>query len=201
MVRAARSPRRHSSVTAVCATAAVLVGLVPSLVALAGVRVVLLAFVLGLVAAIGVTSTRHLCAAMRKQKGKHSRGTQYSHYLSARTPTGYRTIDLHDLASVRARRLVGRAWPPLDFVIARDRRGVCIAFSAKPDLRIIREALAEMTQRSPAPAVRVSRLARAVLGTQPLPGIVSVLWALSSVEVPIVVAFVFIIPALLLSRR
>ena len=200
-MRASRSPRRHRTITAACATAAVVVGLVPSLVALAGVRVDLLAFALGLVAALGVESARSLCAAMRKQKGKHSRGTQYSHYLSARTPTGYRTIDLHDLASVRARRLAGRTWPPQDFVIARDRSGACIAFSTQPDLRIIREAVAQSTHRSSAPAVRVSRLARAVLGIQPLPGIVSVLWALGSVEVVILVAFVFIIPALLLTPR
>ena len=116
--------------------------------------------------------------------------------------TGPRTIDLRELRSVQARRITGRTWPPLDYVIVRDSAGVRMAFCAPADLKLIRTALEE-SRRQPPPAVtpRVSRLAGAVLGISPLPRGMSALWGLGSGELPVAAMFAFIIPALALSPR
>jgi hypothetical protein len=168
------------------------------LLALLGVRVDALAFVLGCAAGLGTSGVR----ALSNARGKRRLLTQSGRFLTAWTWTGPRTIDLRELRSVQARRISGRIWPPLDYVIVRDSAGVRMAFCTPADLKLIQTAVAESRRRQP-PAVtpRVSRLAGAALGISPLPRGLSALWALGSVELPIAAMFAFIIPALVLSPR
>ena len=193
-----QSLRRSRVVVSTATGVVAVIGLTPLLLALLGVRVDALAFVLGCAAGLGTSGVR----ALSNARGKRRLLTQSGRFLTAWTWTGPRTIDLRELRSVQARRISGRIWPPLDYVIVRDSAGVRMAFCTPADLKLIQTAVAESRRQQP-PAVtpRVSRLAGATLGISPLPRGLSALWALGSVELPIAAMFAFIIPALLLSSR
>jgi hypothetical protein len=197
-IPAKQSLRRSRVVVSTATGVVAVIGLTPLLLALLGVRVDALAFVLGCAAGLGTSGVR----ALSNARGKRRLLTQSGRFLTAWTWTGPRTIDLRELRSVQARRISGRIWPPLDYVIVRDSAGVRMAFCTPADLKLIQTAVAESRRRqSPAVTPRVSRLAGAALGISPLPRGLSALWALGSVELPIAAMFAFIIPALVLSPR
>ena len=77
-----------------------------------------------------------------------------------------RTIDLHDLRSVRARLISGRAGYTT-YVVVTDGAGVRMSFSGEQDIERIRHAVKHW-MRKDAPTVRVSGLAASVLGLKPL---------------------------------
>jgi hypothetical protein len=197
-IPASQSSRRSRLVVSAATTVVAVIGLIPLLLALLGIRADGLAFVLGAAAGLGTIAVR----ALSNARGKRRLLTQTGRYLTAWTWTGPRTIDLQELRSVQARRISGRIWPPLDYVIVRDSAGVRMAFCTPPDFKLIRTAVAD-SQPQPPPAIapQVSLLAKAVLGISRLPRGLSFLWALGSAELPIAVMFAFIVPALLLSAR
>jgi len=197
-VPARRALRRTRLVASAGLVVVAAVGLTPLLLVLVGMRVDAIAFILGFAAGLGTSGLR----ALSNVRGQQRFLTQTGRFLTARTWTGYRTIDLRELRSVHARRIAVRFWPPLDYVVVRDSAGVRMTFCTAVDLKLIRRAIAE-GQRGPSPAggLRVSPLARAALGILPLPRGLSALWAIGSVEVPVAVMFAFIIPALVLSPR
>ena len=100
--------------------------------------------------------------------------------------TGLRTIDLRGLKRVRARRIAGRLGK-ITYLMVTDTAGVCIAFSAEQDIRTIRRALDAGMRQEDAQIVKVSRLARGVLGIRPLPGWILASWTLASIELTILV--------------
>ncbi len=145
----AQQSLQRSRVVVSAATAAVAgIGLTPLLVALLGVQADGLAFGLGCAAGLGTIGVR----ALSNARGKRRLLTQSGRFLTAWTWSGPRTIDLRELRSVQARRISGRSWPPLDYVIVRDSGRVRMAFSTPADLQLIRTAAAE-SQRQPPPAV------------------------------------------------
>jgi hypothetical protein len=99
-------------------------------------------------------------------RGKTRRLSPTSRYLTAPTWSGMRTIDLHDLCSVRARLISGHAGS-ITYVVVTDGAGARMSFSGKRDIERIRDAV-EHWMRKDAPAVRVSGLAASVLGLKPL---------------------------------
>jgi hypothetical protein len=98
-------------------------------------------------------------------------------YLSARTWTGDRCLDLRDLRSVRAKRIVsGSILKPHDYLILCDRRGVSVTISKPDDFALIRSAVMGGHQGQGIAALRVSLAARYVLGLKPLPALASLAW-------------------------
>jgi hypothetical protein len=175
--------RRRSMMTVAAGIAALAgVWLVPALVLRPMADPAVLAFPVGVAVAIGFMLVRSTSNA----RGSRRLYTAHSRYLTAPTWTGLRTIDLRGLKRVRARRIAGRLGK-VTYVMVTDAAGVCIAFSAHNDIRIIRRALDAGMHRQETPPVKISRLARGVLGIQPLPAWVSALWSLASVEAPVLI--------------
>lgn len=122
-------------------------------------------------------------------------------FLTARTWTGYRTVDLGNLRSVRAQKMVG-AGGSVHFLILRDASGVRLGVSAPADVSATRSMLGQQPQRGQPSAVRVSRLGKATLGTKPPGMILSVAWAVASVVLfAITVWFPVVICALIATAR
>jgi len=141
-----------------------------------------LAFPVGLVVGLGVDVMRGVANA----RGSRRSLTAHSRYLTASTWTGLRTIDLRGLKRVRARRIGGRLGK-ITYLIVTDTAGVCIAFRAQQDIRTIRRALDAGMRDQDAGLVKVSRLARGVLGIKPLPGWMSASWSLASIELTVLI--------------
>src|SRR5215469_14879180 len=141
-----------------------------------------LGFSLGLVIGLGLDCLRHVSNARGKKRLLSS-----ARYLTARTWTGMRTIDLLDIRSVRARRVSGR-FGSITYVVVLDGEGVRMSFSDKKDIEWISRAVTRQVTREDAPPVRVSRFAAATLGLRPLPPGVSALWSLGSVEATLLAA-------------
>ena len=197
-IPASQSLQRSRLVVSAATAVVAVIGLIPLVLALVGIRADGLAFGLGAAAGLGTIGVR----ALSNVRGKRRLLTQTGRCLTAWTWTGPRTLDLRELRSVQARRIPGRTWPPLDYVVVRDSAGVRMAFCTPADLNLIRTAVAESQRQAPPDITpQVSRLAQAVLGTSRLPRGLSFLWALGSAELPIAVMFAFIIPVLVLSSR
>jgi len=141
-----------------------------------------LAFPVGFVVGMGVAVTRGVGNATSSRRLL----TAHSRYLTASTWTGLRTIDLRGLKRVRARRIAGRLGK-ITYLTVTDTAGVRIGFSAQQDIRTIHRALEAGRHQRDAEPVKVSRLARGVLGTQPLPGWISALWTLASIELTVLI--------------
>jgi hypothetical protein len=123
-----------------------------------------LAFSIGIVVALSVNLIQGMCFA----RGSQRLVSAGSRFLTVRTWTGARTIELRHLRRVRARVLGGRLGT-FTYLIVTDSAGVSIAFYKPQDFKVIRQALQSQAANHHSPPVRVSRLARSVLGTQPLP--------------------------------
>lgn len=175
--------RRRSIMTAGLGGAALsAIWLVPALALRPMADPAVLAFPVGLVVALGVDVMRGAANA----RGSGRLLTAHARYLTAPTWTGLRTIDLHGLKRVRARRIAGRVGK-ITYLTVTDTAGVRIAFSAQQDIRTIRRAVeAGMRQQDPE-LVTVSRLAREVLGIQPLPRWLSASWTLASIELTVLI--------------
>jgi hypothetical protein len=122
-------------------------------------------------------------------RGK-TRQRRTGRYLTAPTWTGMRTIDLHDLSSIRARLLGGR-FGSITYVVVTDSAGVRMSFSGKKDIELIRNAVRGHPKRKNAPAVEVSGLAASLLGLKPLPRSQEALYSLWSI-VPLMLAILAI---------
>lgn len=123
-----------------------------------------LAFSTGLVVALSASLIQGMCFA----RGSQRLISAGSRFLTVRTWTGPRTIDLRHLRRVRARVLGGRLGT-FSYLIVTDTAGISIAFSKPQDFKVIRKALQSQAANHHSPTVKVSRLARSVLRTQPLP--------------------------------
>ena len=134
---------------------------------------------------------RDSCYA-RKSWHVYSEG---SCFLTARTWTGRRTVDLRALRSVRGRKIVGRGGPAYRLIV-RDASGVRLALSDRTDVRLTRQILAEQ-QRRGQPA-RVSRLGAAVLGVKPAGMPLSFGWSFGSVLLFAVTAWVPVVAGFLI---
>jgi hypothetical protein len=169
--------RRRSRVVVITALAVALVLLIiPAVILRPMGNPAPLGFALGAVIGFGLDCLRHVSNARGKK-----RLTKTDRYLTAPTWTGMRTIDLHDLRSVRARRVAGR-FGSTTYVVALDGDGVRMSFSEGTDIERIRRAVTRQLAREDARQVRVSRLGAAALGLRPLPRVVSGLWSLGSAE-------------------
>jgi hypothetical protein len=123
-----------------------------------------LAFSIGVVVALSANLIQAMCFARGSQR-LISAGARF---LTVRTWTGARTIDLRHLRRVRARALGGRLGT-FSYLIVTDSAGVSIAFDKPQDLKVIRQALQSQASNHHSPTVKVSRLARSVLDTDPQP--------------------------------
>ncbi|MGE5135179.1 MAG: hypothetical protein ACM32E_19990 [Gemmatimonadota bacterium] len=136
---------------------------------------------------------RDSCSA---RKSWHVYG-EGSCFLTARTWTGRRTVDLRNLRSVRGRKIVQRGKPAYRLIV-RDASGVCLALSDRADIRLTRQILAEQQHRGqPSPAT-VSRLGAAVLGVRPAGIPLSFGWSFASVLLFVVTAWVPVVAGFLI---
>jgi hypothetical protein len=175
-IPAAVSRRRSRVVVTIALAVAVILLIVPAVILRPMPNPAPLGFALGIVIGSGLDCLRHVSNARGKK-----RLTNTDRYLTAPTWTGMRTIDLHDLRSVRARRIGGR-FGATTYVVALDGGGVRMSFSEETDVERIRRALTRQLARHDAPQVRVSRLGAAALGLRPLPRGAAALWTLGSAE-------------------
>jgi hypothetical protein len=132
----------------------------------------------GVIAGFGCCALPHLCVA-RKPWHRHGPASQF---LTARTWTGHRTIDLHDLRTVRTWKEVYRGGATT-YLIITDASGTRLGFASTQADRLIRRYAIERPQGTrKSHAVRVTRLAQADLGIKPLPRGLSAFRSLLSVE-------------------
>jgi hypothetical protein len=168
---------RRRSVTPVALGAVVLaaVWLIPALALRPLAEPAFLAFPVAIVVGVGVDLIRAMGTATssRRELSAHSR------YLTVSTWAGLRTIDLHGLKRVRAQRIVSRT-SKTTYLTVTDTAGVHVVFRAQRDIKAISRALEPGMRQQGAEPAKVSRLARGVLGSQPLPGWISALWTLGS---------------------
>jgi hypothetical protein len=181
-VPARRARRRSMTAAGLGGTALAAIWLVPAFALRPMTSPAALAFPVGFVVGMGLDLMRGMATA-RTSRRLH---TAHSRYLTAPTWTGLRTIDLRGLKRVRARRIAGRVGKTT-YLMVSDTAGVRIAFSAQQDIRTIRNALDAGTRQQDAEPVKLSRLARGVLGIQPLPGWMSALWTLASIELTVLI--------------
>ncbi|MFG3289500.1 hypothetical protein ACGF3G_11955 [Streptomyces sp. NPDC048179] len=132
----------------------------------------------GVVAGFGSCALPHLCVA-RKPWHRHGPGGRF---LTVRTWTGHRTIDLHRLRSVRTWKEAYRGGATTSLIVT-DASGTRVGFTGPQAERLIRRYAVEQPRgtRTSRP-IRVTRLARADLGIKPLPRGLSALRSLLSVE-------------------
>ncbi|MFF1303982.1 hypothetical protein [Streptomyces sp. NPDC058307] len=132
----------------------------------------------GLLSGFGSFALPHLCVA-RKPWRRHGPGTRF---LTARTWTGSRTIDLHQLRSVRTWKEVYQAGSTT-YLIVTDAAGNRLSFASSEADRLIRRYAVErphvVLDGHP---IRVSRLAQADQGVRPLSRSLSALRSVLSVE-------------------
>lgn len=132
----------------------------------------------GVIAGAGYYALPHLCVA-RKPWYRHGPA---SRFLTARTWTGHRTIDLHNLRSVRTWKEAFRGGATTYLVIT-DASGTRLSFASPQADRLIRRYAIERRQDTlKSHAIHVTRLAQADLGIKPLPRSLSALRSLLSVE-------------------
>ncbi|MEV6018289.1 MULTISPECIES: hypothetical protein [unclassified Streptomyces] len=132
----------------------------------------------GVIAGAGCYALPHLCVA-RKPWYRHGPA---SRFLTARTWTGHRTVDLHNLRSVRTWKEVYRGGATTYLVIT-DAFGTRLSFTSPEADRLVRRYAIERRQGTlKSHAMRVSRLAQADLGIKPLSPSVSALRSLLSIE-------------------
>ena len=129
----------------------------------------------GIVVTAGIDLIRAAGTATRSRREL----SVHSRYLTVSTWTGLRTIDLRGLKRVRAQRIVSRT-SKATYLTVTDIAGVHVVFRAPRDIKAIGRALEPGMRQQSAKPVKVSRLARGVLGIQPLPGWMSALWTLGS---------------------
>lgn len=181
-VPAALARRRARVTVALALLALAAVGVIPALALRPLDEPVILALPAGFVVAFGIDGIRAVCNA----RGPGRRLTGTGRFATARTWSGPRTIDVGDLASVRARRIVGRG-RNVTYIIAADTAGVRVAVSKEPDIQRIRRAVLEkQSQPRPSP-VRVSLLARGAMRIGPLPARLSAAWSLGSIGLSLLV--------------
>jgi hypothetical protein len=156
------------------------VWLIPALALRPLAEPVLLALPVGVAVGIGVDLIRAAGTVTRSRR----EFSAHSRYLTVSTWTGLRTIDLRGLKRVRAQRSVSRT-SKTTYLTVTDTAGVHVVFRAPRDIKAIRRALE--TGMQGAEPVKVSRLARGVLGTQPLPGWLSALWTLGSAGLSVLI--------------
>jgi hypothetical protein len=121
-----------------------------------------LAFSTGVVVALGL----YFIPVLRWARGSERLMTAGSRFLTARTWTGARTIDLRHLRRVSGLTMAGR-FGPLTLLTVTDSAGVSMTFSEQGDFDAIRRALQRQAHHDGS-EVKVSRVARSVLGIQPL---------------------------------
>lgn len=177
-----RARRRSVMPVALGAVVLAAVWLVPALALRPLAEPALLAFPVGVVVAAGIDLIRAAGTATssRRELSAHSR------YLTVSTWTGLRTIDLRGLKRVRAQRIASRT-SKTTYLTVTDTAGVHVVFRAQRDIKAIRRALEPGMRQPGAEPVKVSRLAREVLGIQPLPGWLSVLWTLGSTGLSVLI--------------
>jgi hypothetical protein len=177
-----RARRRSVMPVALGAVALAAVWLIPALALRPLAEPALLAFPVGLVVAAGIDLIRAAgtVTSSRREFSAHSR------YLTVSTWTGLRTIDLRGLKRVRAQRIVSRT-SKATYLTVTDTAGVHVVFRIPRDIKAIGRALEAGMRQQGAEAVKVSRLARGVLGIQPLPGWMSALWSLGSTGLSVLI--------------
>lgn len=122
----------------------------------------------------------HLCVARRPFR-RHGGDLRY---LTARTWSGTRTLDLWSLRGVRTWKEVWRGGSET-YLVLTDAHGTRLAFSTggSGTVRMVRRYAVERPRRHPdAPAVRLTRLALADLGSRPLHPALSALRSLLALE-------------------
>jgi hypothetical protein len=181
-VPAGRARRRSITTAGLGGAALSAIWLVPALALRPMADPAVLAFPVGIVVGLGVDVMR----AVANARGSRRLLTAHARYLTAPTWSGLRTIDLRGLKRVRARRIAGRPGN-ITYLIVTDTAGVSIAFSAQQDIRTIRRAADPGMRQQDAGLVKVSRLARGVLGIQPLPRWISASWTLASMELTVLI--------------
>lgn len=172
------SLRRVRLVTAGIVTGLAAIMVVPALLAAPMADPSPIFMTAGVIAGFGYAAVPHLCVA-RKPWYRHGPG---SRFLTARTWTGHRTIDLHTLRSVRTWKEVFRGGATTYLVIT-DASGTRLSFaSPQADRLISRYAIERPHVSSESHLIRVTRLAQADLGIKPLPFGLTALRSLLSVE-------------------
>lgn len=146
-------------------------------------------YILGFGTGIAVSAGAELVRNMANVRNPRQFPAPQVRFLTVRTWTGPRTIDLRDLRHVRARRFVGKL-SVTDHIMITDGAGVLIAFARNNDraVRLLRRALAAQLRRPPdrGPA-KVSLAAAEVLETRLTPWWVSPAWTLAAFARPILV--------------
>jgi hypothetical protein len=186
-VPAAQARRRSRLAVTLALAGLAAVWVVPALLLRPLADPALLAFGTGIAVSIGSELVRNMANVRDPRRFP----APQVRFLTVRTWTGPRTVDLRDLKRVRARRMVGRGFI-VDYIVITDGAGVRIAFSDDNDraIRLVQRALAAQMRRQPgrAPA-RVSPFAADVLGTRLVPWWVSPVWAVASFAGPVLIVF------------
>lgn len=118
----------------------------------------------GATAGIGCSALPHMCVA-RKPRRRHGPNLCF---LTARTWTGNRTIDLRAITQVRTWKEVDRG-SSTTYILMTDASGVRLSFSDSADHRLIRQIVERRRKESGSSPLHVSRLALADLRIKPLP--------------------------------
>ena len=177
-----RARRRSVMPVALGAVVLAAVWLVPALALRPLAEPILLAFPVAIVVGAGIDLIR---AAGTVTSSRRELSAQ-SRYLTVSTWTGLRTIDLRGLKRVRTQRIASRT-SKATYLTVTDTAGVHVVFRTQRDIKAIRSALEPGMRQPGAEPVRVSRLARGVLGIQPLPGWISALWTLGSTGLSVLI--------------
>ena len=177
-----RARRRSVMPVALGAVVLAAVWLIPALALRPLAEPLLLAFPVAIVVGLGIDLIRAAgtVTSARRELSAHSR------YLTVSTWTGLRTIDLRGLKRVRAQRSVSRT-SKTTYLTVTDTAGVHAVFRAQRDIKAIRRAVEPGMRQPGAEPVKVSRLARGVLGIQPLSGWISALWTLGSAGLSVLI--------------
>jgi hypothetical protein len=154
-----------------------------------------LAFPLGGVVAFGAFLLRELSDV----RGSLRDFTETGRYLTVRTWTGKRTLDLENLRSVRTRQIAGRAGS-LTYLVVTDAAGVRMSLENRKDVELITRAVRRQQIRKNAPDVEVSRPAAEALGLRPLRRWARGLQGLASAELLLALAALCIAVVFLLAR-
>ncbi|MFI9604765.1 hypothetical protein ACIHCX_33810 [Streptomyces sp. NPDC052043] len=138
-VRAADCVRRSRLLLTLAVVTLIVIMVVPAVLVASLAEPAPVFMTAGVAAGFGFWALPHACNARtpRRRHGPDSR------YLTARTWTGHRTIDLQALTHVRGWREVYRSGSTT-YVVATDAFGVRLGFSDPADLRLIRRAVERM---------------------------------------------------------
>ncbi len=119
--------------------------------------------------------------------------------ITARTSTGERTIDLHQIRRVSSFRIPQWCKAPVEVLVVKDRHGVRLGLTDPHDHPFVKTALKRQARNPETPAPRITRRTRRILDTGTLPWWRSTLSTLGTLTYGITVSLAFLVLAVMLA--